>query len=67
MAGAEQTVGWRRYKDAMSYKGYVRNGTSATDRDATGAIAQGFGDFALYKGYLALGGIGYLLATNPRF
>ena len=51
----------------MSYKGYVRNGTLATDGHATGSVAKGFGDFALYKGYLALGGIGYLLAINPRF
>jgi hypothetical protein len=51
----------------MSYKGYVRNGTSATNRDATGSVAKGFWYFALYNGYLALGGIGYLLATNPRF
>jgi hypothetical protein len=51
----------------MSYKGYVKNGSLATDRDATGTIAKGFRDFALYKGYLALGGMGYLLATNPRF
>jgi hypothetical protein len=51
----------------MSYKGYIKNGRLATNRDAAGTVAQGFRDFALYKGYLALGGIGYLLATNPRF
>ncbi len=51
----------------MSYKGYVNNGRLATDRDAAGTVAKGFWDFALYKGYLALGGIGYLLATNTRF
>ena len=51
----------------MSYKGYIRNGTLATDGYATGSVAKGFWDFALYSLYLALGGIGYLLATNPRF
>jgi hypothetical protein len=51
----------------MSYKGYMKNGRLATNRDAAGTVAQGFRDFALYKGYLALGDMVYLLAINPRF
>jgi hypothetical protein len=45
----------------------MKNGTLATNRDATGTVAQGFWYFALYSRYLALGGIGYLLAIHPRF